>query len=119
MTDPRLFDSTVKPAKPLGLKLQVTGVRTSPRDVKWCSLSSGGGGYLSDVLRDVWTGEFGNTQRIANMELKKTGYISYEGETIQFSGTLGDSIRNVAGIYDFDTDLEGTTYTGTLKVYRE
>ena len=116
-----MFDQTVKPAKHLGLKPQLSFYTTTiePFRSTWCSLASSGSYFLNSIIYDVFTGNngsknIGNTQRLASMELKKTGYMSYDGETIPFSGTI------VTGLDDDGNPVgEVIPYSGTFKAYRQ
>jgi hypothetical protein len=107
-----VFDNSVNPSRRLGFMPKLNSNLIPYRYREWCSLQPVSSNYIDTLVRDIFNGEYGNNQRIANMSIQKTGYINDDGETIQFSGTLTDkSISNFG--------LEGTTYTGTFRVYRE
>lgn len=107
-----IFNNKVKPSERLGIILNFASRNLIPYKYRetWCS-SADPSAYLSTILEDVLYGTYGNKQRIANIYLQKTGYISDSGETIQFSGIIEDTSQNLS--------VNGTTYTGIFKIYRE
>lgn len=71
--------------------------------------------FHTQIINDVFNGVDGNRQRLANMELKKIGYMSYEGETIPFSGTI---VKERLADFTPDPNGTGVVYTGNFKVYK-